>query len=93
MDFHYRNAFKSASIPDAYERLLLDVIQGDASLFARSDEIRQAWQLMDPLIEHWAQASRAPAQYPAGSWGPEEAEALLGREDHQWQMGCSIHDR
>ena len=92
MQFHYRHAFRGNDLPDAYERLLLDAIQGDASLFARSDEIQMAWRLMDPVIAGW-ETDEAPqlVTYPRGSWGPEEADALLGREGHQWQIGCSEH--
>ena len=94
MEFHYRDAFKDNSMPDAYERLLLDAIQGDASLFARSDEIERAWRLVDPLIENWQVSPEAPplASYEPGSWGPREADELLEREGHQWQSGCIHHD-
>jgi glucose-6-phosphate 1-dehydrogenase len=94
MEFHYRDAFKPNSMPDAYERLLLDAIQGDASLFARSDEIQRAWQLVDPLIESWQTSPEAPplAEYAPGSWGPREADGLLAKRGHQWQSGCSEHD-
>ncbi len=92
MDFHYRDSFKDVVLPDAYERLLLDALKQDASLFARSDEIKHAWQLVDPLISGWA-TSEAPAlaSYPAGSWGPTEANDLLARSDHIWRMGCGGH--
>ncbi len=94
MEFHYRDAFKNNGMPDAYERLLLDAIHGDASLFARSDEIQRAWQLVDPLIDGWEASAEAPplSPYDQGSWGPEAAEGLLGREGHQWQSGCTDHE-
>jgi glucose-6-phosphate 1-dehydrogenase len=70
-------------LPDAYERLLLDALQGDASLFARSDEIELAWSLVDPLT-----IDAEPQLYIAGSRGPTGADALLAREGHRWLMGC-----
>jgi glucose-6-phosphate 1-dehydrogenase len=94
MEFHYRDAFRHNELPDAYERLLLDAIQGDASLFARSDEIQMAWRLVDPVLQGWGTPAAPPlVTYSRGSWGPEEADALLGREGHQWQMGCSEHQQ
>jgi glucose-6-phosphate 1-dehydrogenase len=92
MQFHYRDSFANSHLPDAYERLLLNAIQGDASLFARSDEIEWAWRLVDPVIEGW-QTPQAPplVTYPRGSWGPAAADELLAREDHAWQMGCIGH--
>jgi len=92
MQFHYRDAFGENDLPDAYERLLTDAIQGDASLFARSDEIEQAWNLVDPVLEQW-DSPQAPAleEYDPGSWGPEQADGLLARDDHQWRMGCMKH--
>jgi glucose-6-phosphate 1-dehydrogenase len=86
MDFHYGTSFGKAS-PEAYERLLLDAMSGDATLFARRDEVEGAWRFID-LIEHaWHQAAKAPAlcEYPAGSWGPAEADALLERDGHAWR--------
>src|SRR5207244_9520935 len=80
MDFHYATSFGKAS-PEAYERLLLDAMSGDATLFARSDEVEEAWSFIDPLEEAW-HAKDAPELffYPAGSWGPEAADNLLARE-------------
>jgi glucose-6-phosphate 1-dehydrogenase len=83
MEFHYRDQFGERVLPEAYERLLLDALQGDASLFARSDEIEVAWRLVDPLT-----LEREPVSYAAGSHGPVEADALLAREGHRWVMGC-----
>jgi glucose-6-phosphate 1-dehydrogenase len=94
MQFHYRDSFSGNHLPDAYERLLLDAIQGDASLFARSDEIQWAWRLVDPVIQGW-QTPQAPplVTYPRNSWGPPAADDLLAGEGHAWQMGCIGHDR
>jgi glucose-6-phosphate 1-dehydrogenase len=79
MVFRYDTHFGEYALPDAYERLLLDAIQGDASLFARSDEIELAWQLTDPLT-----VPVIPALYAAGSYGPVEADAFLERQGHRW---------
>lgn len=94
MEFHYRTSF-NVELPDAYERLLLDAIQGDASLFTRSDAIEVSWRLIDPLLQAWEQdgAGGQPAQspllvYPQGSWGPAEADALLARDGRVWRRGC-----
>jgi glucose-6-phosphate 1-dehydrogenase len=87
MEFHYSDHFGEHSLPEAYERLLLDALQGDASLFARSDEIELAWSLVDPLT-----VPREPVSYLVGSEGPTEADDLLAQQGHRWQMGC-VHDR
>lgn len=93
MEFHYRDSFEDAVLPDAYERLLIDAIKGDASLFARSDEIELAWQLIDPILQGWASAGDAPplATYEPDTWGPAEADALLARAGHRWWIGCGGH--
>ena len=86
MDFHYGTSFGKAS-PEAYERLLLDAMSGDATLFARRDEVEQAWTVIDTVEEAWAAREDAPklATYPAGSWGPEEADELLARDGRTWR--------
>ena len=84
MEFHYSDHFGEQALPEAYERLLLDAIQGDASLFARSDEIELAWRLVDPLT-----ANVEPVFYPPGSWGPAAADALLAEEGREWLKGCA----
>ena len=85
MDFSYGSAF-SVDSPDAYETLILDALQGDASLFTRADEVEHAWAIVDPIIESWADAD-APAfpNYEAGTWGPPEADDLLARDGRQWR--------
>ncbi len=85
MDFHYGTSFGKAS-PEAYERLLLDAMSGDATLFARHDEVEEAWAFVDPIEEAW-HAKDAPELYfyPAGSWGPEEADELLARDGRAWR--------
>ena len=92
MEFHYSDDFSSEALPEAYERLLLDAIQGDAALFARADEIELAWGLIDPILEGWAQPDAPPlAFYEQASWGPAEADDLLGREGRTWLLGCGPH--
>jgi glucose-6-phosphate 1-dehydrogenase len=89
MDFHYRTSFNS-TLPDAYERLLLEALEGDATLFNRSDAIEAAWRLVDPVIQGWEKEnSPALTVYPSGSWGPAEADDLLARDGRRWRLGCS----
>ena len=90
MELHYDNAFEAEDLPDAYERLILDAINGDAALFIRGDEIESAWKIVDPIIEGWACDPAAPAMqsYALGSWGPEAADELLEREEHIWRLSC-----
>lgn len=78
MDFSYKDSYSDSS-PDAYERLLLDVMKGDPTLFTRGDEIEVSWQLVDPIIEAWRD-SREIYYYPAGSYGPKEAMQLVKRQ-------------
>ena len=86
MDFHYGTSFGKAS-PEAYERLLLDAMSGDATLFARRDEVEEAWTFIDPIEEAWHAKNDAPELYfyPAGSWGPEAADDLLARDGRAWR--------
>ncbi len=90
MELHYDNAFKSEDLPDAYERLILDAINGDAALFIRGDEIESAWEIVDPVIEGWACDPCGPPMqnYAKGSWGPAAADALLERDEHVWRLSC-----
>lgn len=69
---------------EAYERLLLDVIEGKLALFNRRDELEAAWEWVMPILDNWAQSTRAPYGYPAHSWGPEAARELLARSGHKW---------
>ena len=85
LEFHYDESFGGQAIPDAYERLLLDALNGDASLFTRSDEIEEAWGIMDPIIQGLAAADApAPAHYAIGSRGPVAADQFLARDGRQW---------
>jgi glucose-6-phosphate 1-dehydrogenase len=85
MDFEYQSAFHGV-LPEAYERLLLDVLRGDTTLFTRSDELEAAWRFVSPVLEYWEQNRIEPEPYPAGSWGPEAAEALLARTGRRWHV-------
>ncbi len=85
MDFHYGSTF-GASSPEAYERLLLDVMAGDQTLFMRRDLVETAWQWVMPILDRWAADRVAPIPtYPAGAWGPPEAEQLVRRLGRQWK--------
>jgi glucose-6-phosphate 1-dehydrogenase len=93
MDFHYADDFAKEALPEAYERLLLDAMQGDASLFARADEIELAWGLVDPILEGWERPDAPPLVfYPPGSWGPKRADDLLVRDGRAWLLGCGPHE-
>ena len=84
MEFLYGTAFLSQS-PEAYERLILDAMRGEATLFTRNDEVEAQWRVCDPIVSQWAADAAAPLpQYPAGTQGPVEADALL-LDGHQWR--------
>ncbi len=88
MEFHYRDVFKG-SLPDAYERLLLEALAGDASLFNRSDAIEACWQLIDPVNQSWENEGTPPlTYYEPGTWGPVEADYLLQKDGRKWRLGC-----
>jgi glucose-6-phosphate 1-dehydrogenase len=94
MEFHYAEDFGEQALPDAYERLLLDALKGDASLFARADEIERAWALIDPVLEHWDGPDAPPlAFYESGSWGPTEADRFLARDNRAWHNHCVRGER
>lgn len=85
MDFKYASAIRGI-LPDAYERLLLDAMLGDQTLFARADWIEQSWELLGPVLEHWEKPPKTTfPNYLAGSWGPQEADELLARDGHCWR--------
>ena len=86
MDFNYAGSFGSAP-PDAYRRLLLDAAAGDATLFTRGDEVEAAWQFVTPVIEGCSETGCATlAHYPAGTWGPKEADELIELDGRQWHL-------
>ena len=83
MRFNYKEAF-GIEPPEAYERLLLDVIMSDATLFTRNDEVDEAWQITDNIIDAWEVEPTKLYDYEAGSWGPEEGELMLKRDGRTW---------
>ena len=86
LTFNYKQAFQDQAIPEAYERLILDAIQGDASLFMRADEIERAWEIMDPLIAATERPDAPdPEVYPIGSQGPACADAMIAADGRKWQ--------
>jgi glucose-6-phosphate 1-dehydrogenase len=92
MEFHYAEEFGKSAIPEAYERLLLDSLQGDASLFTRADEVEMAWGLIDPIQRAWDTNPKIPmASYEPGSWGPREADELLEKGGTRWLHEDSRH--
>jgi glucose-6-phosphate 1-dehydrogenase len=86
MDFRYGTSFGKAS-PEAYERLLLDAMAGDATLFARRDEVEEAWKFIDDIEEGWHSEGNESGLffYPSGSWGPAEADQLIEKEGRAWR--------
>jgi glucose-6-phosphate 1-dehydrogenase len=85
MSFLYKDAFGGKS-PDAYQRLLLDAMRGDSTLFARTDEVEAAWSLITPALDAFAEDDRErPAPYSAGSWGPREADELIASSGDRWR--------
>ena len=85
MDFKY-NEFFDFKGPDAYERLLLDAMVGDQTLFVRSDAMELSWKLLTPILNKWEQdKEKGLLFYEAGTWGPEEANELIARDGRQWR--------
>lgn len=85
MDFRYGTSFGEKA-PDAYERLLLDAMIGDSTLFTRADETEMAWRLVTPILDAWQEMGQVSLpQYPVGTWGPIEADHLLARNGHIWR--------
>ncbi|MEY2417426.1 MAG: glucose-6-phosphate 1-dehydrogenase [Actinomycetota bacterium] len=88
MDFTYAETFTEES-PDAYERLLLDALVGDPTLFIRQDEVRNAWKICDPILNAWHEGRSPLTHYGAGTWGPKAADRLLAREGREWHEPCA----
>jgi glucose-6-phosphate 1-dehydrogenase len=84
MDFSYGSAFTESS-PEAYERLILDVLLGEPPLFPRHEEVDLSWQILDPVEHFWARKGK-PEGYESGSWGPRSAELLLERDGREWRL-------
>jgi glucose-6-phosphate 1-dehydrogenase len=80
----YGSAFPEETA-DAYERLLLDALIGDQTLFIRSDEVMQAWRIVAPILEAWENEDVVLARYPAGTWGPRDADRLIERDGRKWR--------
>jgi len=85
MDFGYGRAFTESS-PEAYERLILDVLLGDPPLFPRHEEVELSWRILDPIERFWSKQKGAVEQYPAGTWGPAAADAMMQRDGRTWRM-------
>ena len=83
MDFQYGDSFSEAS-PEAYERLILDVLLGDPPLFPRYPEVEMGWRILDPVLDYWAEHGR-PEQYASGGWGPQSAYEMLARDGRSWR--------
>jgi glucose-6-phosphate 1-dehydrogenase len=84
MDFRYGTSF-GVTAPEAYERLLLDALRGDPTLFARADWVEAAWQLLEPVLAAWRSGAAKHASYAAGGAGPVEADELIERDGRQWR--------
>ena len=86
MDFRYSSYF-GASPPEAYERLICDCMSGDSTLFARADEVLASWRQFTPVLDHWLNhPPKTFPNYPCGTWGPKEADQLIGREGRRWRL-------
>ena len=85
MDFHYGSTFGGTS-PEAYERLLLDVMAGDPTLFMRRDAVEAAWRWVTPILDRWSEVGSPIAFYPAGEWGPPEADRLIESTGRRWRQ-------
>ncbi len=89
MDFKY-DELTNVYVPDAYERLILDCMQGDATLYARGDSTEAAWEFIDPILKAWEADQNIPVYgYPAGTWGPENADNLIEGKNMNWRYPCS----
>ena len=83
LDMSFAEQFHVRS-PDAYERLLLDVVRGNQTLFMRRDEVEAAWRWIDPIRQLWDDDREAPKGYTSGTWGPTSAIALIERDGRTW---------
>ncbi len=85
MDFAYGAGFESEHYPEAYERVILDALRGDPTLFIRADEVARSWRIVDPVLEYWSASAEEIPFYAAGTWGPREASELLAGAGHRWR--------
>ncbi|MBX3434225.1 MAG: glucose-6-phosphate dehydrogenase [Pirellulales bacterium] len=91
LDFNYQREFRGKSMPEAYERLLLDALEGDASLFARADEVEAAWSICDPILDAWAEGDRPTLfMYDPGFWGPAECTEWMQAQGREWFDTCPV---
>ncbi|MFG0287162.1 MAG: glucose-6-phosphate dehydrogenase [Rhodopirellula sp. JB044] len=91
LDFNFQDSIGGDALPDAYQRLLLDAVQGDASLFARGDEVELAWGIIDPILEAWNSPAAPPLlQYETGLWGPTEASEWMYNQKREWFDVCPV---
>ena len=88
LDMSFKEAFNVRN-PDAYERLLMDVVRGNQTLFMRRDEVAAAWKWVDPILEYWKSSSDVPKPYTSGTWGPAASVALIERDGNTWQESAS----
>jgi glucose-6-phosphate 1-dehydrogenase len=84
MDFLYGQSFTESS-PEAYERLILDVLLGVPSLFPQDEEVELSWEILDPIEQFWAGTGEQPDGYTAGTWGPASADAMMARDGRSWR--------
>src|SRR5207244_8901758 len=90
LDFTFAREFKG-TMPDAYQRLLLDALQGDASLFARHDEVETAWGIIDPILAAWHSPAAPPLEtYPTGQWGPASCDQWMKDQGRRWFDVCPV---
>ena len=83
MDFAYGGSFAESS-PEAYERLILDVLLGDPPLFPQHEEVELSWKILDPIVDYWADHGK-PDTYESGTWGPDSAKKMLARDGRTWR--------
>jgi glucose-6-phosphate 1-dehydrogenase len=84
MDFAYGESFTETS-PEAYERLILDVLLGDPPLFPRQEEVELSWRILDPIEGYWSRSGK-PEPYESGTWGPAAADAMMERDGRMWRL-------
>jgi glucose-6-phosphate 1-dehydrogenase len=90
LDFNFAREFAGV-MPDSYQRLLLDAMNGDASLFARSDEVECAWAIIDPIIAAWKGSAAPPLEtYPLGQWGPAASNDWMRAQGREWFDVCPV---
>ena len=84
MDFGYGSAFTESS-PEAYERLILDVLLGEPPLFPQHEEVELGWRILDPVLDFWAEQDSRPDGYASGTWGPASGVEMLARDGFTWR--------